>query len=181
MDTEQFPGIDEPTSRDRLAAELADEQLRLIFGLRQIRIDRGMSITEVAEAMGVDPAQVSRFESGGTNPTMVTIRRYAKTVEALVRIDTCEWVDRVEGGRGGDRIHWAMPTDLGLKVVLESMFRNHRIHQCHTNEVESAREITKMWTAAVAENPQSNVIDITRRRQNRDGGQAESQRVPVYG
>lgn len=27
--------------------------------------------------MNVDPAQVSRFESGSTNPTMTTIRRYA--------------------------------------------------------------------------------------------------------
>lgn len=122
MEAEQFPGIDEPTSRDRLAAELADEQLRLIFGLREIRIERGMSITEVAEAMGVDPAQVSRFESGGTNPTMATIRRYAKTVEALIRIDTCKWVDRAESGREGDKtIDWTMDSGPGLVKLLERM------------------------------------------------------------
>lgn len=88
-----FPGIDQPTSRDRLGIELAREHLKLVHGLRRIRIERGMSVGDVAEAMGVDPAQVSRFESGSTNPTMTTIKRYAKAVEAVFRVSTRSWRD----------------------------------------------------------------------------------------
>ncbi|SKQ12391.1 helix-turn-helix domain-containing protein [Mycobacteroides abscessus] len=83
---DMFPGIENPTRADRIGAEVADEQLKLIFGLRKIRMDRSLSVVDVAEIMGVDPAQVSRFESGSTNPTMSTIRRYAKAVEAVFRV-----------------------------------------------------------------------------------------------
>nr|WP_052741165.1 helix-turn-helix transcriptional regulator [Mycobacterium sp. UM_NZ2] len=88
---DMYPGIDKATSTDRLGLELADEQLKLIFGLRQVRVDNGMSVAEVAAAMDVDPAQVSRFESGATNPTMATIRRYAKAVGGVFRVETREW------------------------------------------------------------------------------------------
>lgn len=90
---EFFPGIAEPTDRDRLAAELADEQLNLVHGLRDIRIQRGMTLAEVADLMGIDQSQVSRFESGATNPTMSTIRRYAKTVMGVFRVQVSKWED----------------------------------------------------------------------------------------
>ncbi|QYC54600.1 transcriptional regulator [Gordonia phage Agueybana] len=86
-----FPGVSEPTSTDRLGAELADEQLKLILGLRQVRTDRGLSLAEVAETMKVDVSQVSRFETGSTNPTMSTIRRYAKAVGGVFRVETASW------------------------------------------------------------------------------------------
>jgi transcriptional regulator with XRE-family HTH domain len=35
--------------------------------------------------MGVDRSVVTRFESGGTNPTMATINRYAEAVGAMIR------------------------------------------------------------------------------------------------
>ncbi|MVU75999.1 helix-turn-helix domain-containing protein [Nocardia sp. ET3-3] len=85
---EMFPGIENPTDRDRVGLIVAEEQLNLILGLRAIRIQRGMTVTEVADAMGVDPSQVSRFESGGTNPTLSTIRRYAKAVRGVFRVET---------------------------------------------------------------------------------------------
>ncbi|GAA4403689.1 helix-turn-helix domain-containing protein [Tsukamurella soli] len=91
MGVDLFPGIEKPTSRDRLGAELADEQLKLIFGMRDIRVGKGLTISEVATAMRVDPSLVSRFESGSTNPTMSTIRRYAKAVGAAFRIETRSW------------------------------------------------------------------------------------------
>ncbi len=101
MSTDMFPGIANPTRTDRVGAEIADEQLKLILGLRQIRVERDLSITEVAHAMGVDVAQVSRFESGATNPTMSTIRRYAKAVDAVFRVRVKTWeqdhTDRVLG------------------------------------------------------------------------------------
>ncbi|WP_084161182.1 helix-turn-helix transcriptional regulator [Nocardia sp. BMG51109] len=91
MGVDMFPGVKDPTPRDHLAVELADEQLNLVLGLRAVRVDSGMSISDVAEAMGVDPSQVSRFESGATNPTMSTVRRYAKVVGAIFRVTTSSW------------------------------------------------------------------------------------------
>ncbi|MGS2805350.1 helix-turn-helix domain-containing protein [Nocardia sp. MW-W600-9] len=88
---EFFPGIGAPTDRDRVGAIVADEQLNLVLGLRAIRQRRGMSLADVADRMGVDQSAVSRFESGGTNPTMSTIRRYAKAVMGVFRVQTYPW------------------------------------------------------------------------------------------
>lgn len=88
---EMFPGIENPTDRDRVGLTVAEEQLNLILGLRAIRIKRGMSVSDVADAMGIDPSQVSRFEGGGTNPTFSTVRRYAKAVMAVFRVETRTW------------------------------------------------------------------------------------------
>lgn len=80
-----------PASSERLGAQLTAEQANLISGLRKVRIERGLSISEISAVMGVDPAQVSRFESGSTNPTMATIRRYAQAVGAVFRVETGPW------------------------------------------------------------------------------------------
>ncbi|SIC74045.1 Helix-turn-helix [Mycobacteroides abscessus subsp. abscessus] len=93
MGMDMFPGIQNPTRADRVGMEVADEQLKLVFGLRNVRVERGLSISDVAETMGVDPAQVSRLESGSTNPTMSTIRRYAKAVAAVFRVEVRKWED----------------------------------------------------------------------------------------
>lgn len=90
---ELFPGIKSPTDRNHVGAAVADEQLNLVLGLRAIRLERGMSLAEVADQMGIDQSQVSRFESGGTNPTMSTIRRYAKAVMGVFRVQTYAWED----------------------------------------------------------------------------------------
>lgn len=88
---EMFPGIENPSDRDRVGLAVAEEQLNLILGLRAIRIQRGMSLTDVADVMGIDVSQVSRFESGGTNPTFATVRRYAKAVMGVFRVETHSW------------------------------------------------------------------------------------------
>lgn len=87
------PGGVKPTPADRLDAQLAAEQRSMILGLRRIRIERGLAISEVAARMNVNPAQVSRFESGSTNPTMATIRRYASAVGATFHVETHPWID----------------------------------------------------------------------------------------
>ncbi|WP_327139289.1 helix-turn-helix transcriptional regulator [Nocardia sp. NBC_01327] len=88
---EMFPGIENPTDRDRVGLVVAEEQLNLILGLRAIRIQRGLLVSDVAEEMGIDPSQVSRFESGGTNPTFSTVRRYAKAVMGVFHVETRAW------------------------------------------------------------------------------------------
>jgi transcriptional regulator with XRE-family HTH domain len=70
--------------RDRLGVDLARQQTKLIRELKAVRISSGLAVTDVAKAMGVDDAVVYRFEKGGTNPTLATVRRYALAVGAML-------------------------------------------------------------------------------------------------
>ena len=48
---------------------------------RKAREDRGLSLSEVADRMGVDHAAVSRLESGKQpNPTVNTVMRYVEAI-----------------------------------------------------------------------------------------------------
>ena len=73
--------------RDRLGIELARQQTKLIRELKAVRVSSGLSVTHVAKAMGVDDAVIYRFEKGGTNPTLATIRRYALAVGAMLDLN----------------------------------------------------------------------------------------------
>jgi len=43
--------------------------------LRQLREDAGLSLMEVSRRTGIDPAQLSRFESGQMVPTIERLRQ----------------------------------------------------------------------------------------------------------
>lgn len=73
--------------RRAIGAKNADQQVRLIRRLREIRIANGIPVPQVAEVMGVDQTMVYRFERGGTNFTASTLRKYAKAVGALLSLD----------------------------------------------------------------------------------------------
>lgn len=52
-----------------------------IRGLKREREGRGLSLAEIAERSGIDKAALSRLETGRqTNPTVETLRRYARAV-----------------------------------------------------------------------------------------------------
>ncbi len=52
-----------------------------VASARKAREDRGLSVSEVAERMGVDHAAVSRLESGKqANPTVNTVMRYVEAI-----------------------------------------------------------------------------------------------------
>lgn len=70
---------------DRLSIDLARSENHLIRELIAARKRRGLKPAEVARKMGVDRSVVTRFESGGTNPTMATVNRYAEAVGAMIR------------------------------------------------------------------------------------------------
>ncbi|RAU99781.1 hypothetical protein DQP56_10305 [Mycolicibacter senuensis] len=70
---------------DRLSVDLARSENRLIRELIAVRQRRGLKPVDVARTMGVDRSTVTRFESGGTNPTIATINRYAEAVGAMIR------------------------------------------------------------------------------------------------
>lgn len=89
----RFPGIENPTTSDYIGAAVADEQLKLVFALRDVRKERGMEIAEVAEAADVLASEISMFESGSSNPTLALVRRYAKAVGAVFTVDVRKWED----------------------------------------------------------------------------------------
>lgn len=76
---------DEVSADDRLSVDLARSENHLIRELVAARQRRGLKPADVARTMGVDRSAVTRFESGGTNPTMATINRYAEAVGAMIR------------------------------------------------------------------------------------------------
>ncbi|MGW5148219.1 helix-turn-helix domain-containing protein [Rhodococcus koreensis] len=83
------PGTENTDSTDLLGVDLTRAQNQLVRRLRERRVELGLSASQVAERMDVDPSVVSRFERGGTNATFATIRRYAKAVEAMVTYKVC--------------------------------------------------------------------------------------------
>lgn len=91
MSENKFPGIENPTPEDYLGLALAEQQLNLVFGIRDLRTQRGLTPEQVAEAIGIDLDSLWRLEMGGTNPTMSTIRRYAKACGAHFRINVTRW------------------------------------------------------------------------------------------
>lgn len=72
--------------RKAIGAKNADEQVRLVRQLREIRVNNHISVHQVAADMGVDQTMVYRFERGGTNFTASTLRKYAKAVGALLSL-----------------------------------------------------------------------------------------------
>ncbi len=69
-------GIGEETSRERVARENMEADLKLLADLRRIRLERGLSQAELGKILGVSQATVSAFEAE-PDPKLSTIRRYA--------------------------------------------------------------------------------------------------------
>lgn len=54
--------------------------------IRKLRIERGMTISEVATAAGVTPSNLSRIECGKYSPTLDTINRVAYALGSKIEI-----------------------------------------------------------------------------------------------
>jgi ribosome-binding protein aMBF1 (putative translation factor) len=67
-------------------AEEAYEPARLAFELgaavRELRLARGWSQAELAQAAGMTQSAVARFEAGGTVPTLAVLGRIARALDA---------------------------------------------------------------------------------------------------
>jgi transcriptional regulator with XRE-family HTH domain len=57
-----------------------DEAKKLGKNLKEIRLDKGITQTSIAKALGVDRSFVSNIENGKTNPTLSTITNIAKAL-----------------------------------------------------------------------------------------------------
>lgn len=78
------------TLRDRrmgeAGAEAAYEAARLAFELgaavRELRLSRGWSQSELASAAGMTQSAIARFEAGGAVPTLPVLARIARALDA---------------------------------------------------------------------------------------------------
>ena len=81
-----FAGQGTPSPRQALAAELARQTYRMMFGLVELRGQRGLSQADVAELLGVTQQAVSKFEQMDADPKLSTVRKYALAVGAQFSI-----------------------------------------------------------------------------------------------
>ena len=72
--------------------------------VKTLRESLGLTLTEVAERMGVDHAAVSRLESGKqANPTVNTVMRYVEAIGSRVGWGIADRKDEAPIPRGGER------------------------------------------------------------------------------
>lgn len=69
------PGAAEAYEAARLAFELG-------AAVRELRLGRGWSQAELADAAGMTQSAVARFEAGGTVPTLPVLSRLARALDA---------------------------------------------------------------------------------------------------
>ncbi len=59
---------------------MKEESKRLGENLREIRVSKNITQSELAEKLGADKSFVSNIENGKTNPTLSTITSLAKAL-----------------------------------------------------------------------------------------------------
>ena len=72
--------LDQALEEARLRRRLPDPQLR-----RLIRERVGLTQHDLARALGIDPASVSRYESGRRMPRGGLLQRYAALLDRLIQ------------------------------------------------------------------------------------------------
>jgi transcriptional regulator with XRE-family HTH domain len=66
--------------------EALEDEFSLASQLIAARARAGLTQAEVAERMGTSQSTVARLESGGAQPSLSTLKRFAKATGAQVRI-----------------------------------------------------------------------------------------------
>src|SRR5947209_17459743 len=81
--------------------------LSLVARFKAVRESQGMTLTEVAERMGIDPPALSRLETGKMlNPTLATLHKWAEALGQKLHLAN----DRVAAaGDAGHRVARAGP------------------------------------------------------------------------
>lgn len=101
----------------RAAYEDAEELHRLLDCLVGLRQAQKLSQTTIAKRMGVRQPTVSGFETEGSDPRLSTLHRYARAVQARLRLVVelpadCDWVSPSTSayGRHGRAAEAARPS-----------------------------------------------------------------------
>jgi ribosome-binding protein aMBF1 (putative translation factor) len=79
------------------------ELCKTFAGLKALRQQQGLSISDLAERTGMDRAMISRLENGQIdNPTIATVSRYAKALgkRAIVSLVDAKEAGGSHGGSG---------------------------------------------------------------------------------
>lgn len=63
---------------------MKSEAEKLGENLKRIRVEKGISQSDIAKSLEVSRGFVSNIENGKTNPTLATISKLAKAVGVLV-------------------------------------------------------------------------------------------------
>lgn len=77
-------GFDPASPQVKHATQLAVNDHNLIRSLAQARRDRGLSVEQVADAMGFGVSDIKEFEASDSDPHLSTIRRYAHAIGVMV-------------------------------------------------------------------------------------------------
>lgn len=105
-------GFDPEDPSVRAAADDAQTHARIIETLVHVRNDQVMTQSDVADRMGTTQSRVSNIERIGGDPRLSTLLRYARAVDAKVRMSV------IAAPRG-----WAVvdlklrPTTVNVKVA----------------------------------------------------------------
>jgi transcriptional regulator with XRE-family HTH domain len=103
----------------RAAFEDAEELHRLLDSLVGLRRALKLSQSAVAKRMGVGQPTVSGFETEGSDPRLSTLQRYARAVEARLRLRLewpaeCDWVSSSTAAYARLGRHVAPATSAGV-------------------------------------------------------------------
>jgi transcriptional regulator with XRE-family HTH domain len=66
--------------------EALDDEFSLASQLIEARVRAGLTQAEVAERMGTSQSTIAHLEGGGAQPSLSTLRRFAKATGARVRV-----------------------------------------------------------------------------------------------
>lgn len=84
-DLEEMLGIDPNDPEDRLADHLVTQHEDVLLdGLIKVRQERGLSLDDIAERMGIGREYVARIEAGVRDPRLSMLRWYAFAVGARI-------------------------------------------------------------------------------------------------
>jgi hypothetical protein len=83
--TRDFPGTDHETSQ-RLAADVACDEKRIINEILERRRTNGMSLEAIGFMLGADPSQISRYLNGTSSVTLTNYLRIARALGFRCRV-----------------------------------------------------------------------------------------------
>lgn len=98
-------GIGEESPSEKLARENMEADLKLLADLRRMRVERGLSQSDLGKILGISQASVSVFEAEG-DPKLSTVRRYAHALCVAVTHEAkpvefrVSWSGRFSGTAG---------------------------------------------------------------------------------